>query len=313
MPEDHCYLAYGLNIQSSLALPALMKADGTPDVIIRFDRINFPSNSPTSEDGFSILALPEGVYLYWQDVGKFLVRGGKEILIEPRDGVTDEVLQLFTIGTTLAILLYQRKLTVLHASAVAVDGGAVVFVGDKGYGKSTTAAALYARGHRLVADDLVAIDLEDSSAPRVIPGYPMFKLWPESVESLGWGEESLPRLREDLDKLGRDARDSFIADPLPLRCIYVLGGGERLYVEPFDGHAAFFHALSGLYISRFPAAFNDALTAANNFRHVTNLIRHVPVRGLLRPQDLSNLPKLAAFIEHDLSVQNSPPGFSLYA
>jgi len=38
-----------------------------------------------------------------------------------------------------------------------VNGNAVVFLGNKGYGKSTMAATLYARGHSFLADDLVLI------------------------------------------------------------------------------------------------------------------------------------------------------------
>lgn len=53
---------------------------------------------------------------------------------------------------------------VLHGSAVAIGGGAIVALGDSGAGKSTFASHLLARGGRLLTDDSVVLDFSDSIA-----------------------------------------------------------------------------------------------------------------------------------------------------
>ena len=46
----------------------------------------------------------------------------------------------------------------LHASAVAVDGIGLAFVGQSGRGKSTVAALMCVDGAELVTDDVLTVD-----------------------------------------------------------------------------------------------------------------------------------------------------------
>lgn len=62
----------------------------------------------------------------------------------------------------------------IHASAVAIAGGAVLLVGPSGSGKSALALALMALGCRLISDDRCIVTLRDAalwvSAPAVLRG-----------------------------------------------------------------------------------------------------------------------------------------------
>ncbi|GGV28470.1 hypothetical protein GCM10010260_81080 [Streptomyces filipinensis] len=69
--------------------------------------------------------------------------------------------------------------TVLHASAVTHDGTAVLTLGDKGAGKTTTALLLALDGWGLLANDRVFVRLESDGRVRVLP-------WP-SAAALGLG------------------------------------------------------------------------------------------------------------------------------
>ncbi|MFD8391047.1 hypothetical protein ACFV2N_18060 [Streptomyces sp. NPDC059680] len=69
--------------------------------------------------------------------------------------------------------------TVLHASAVTHNGEAVLTLGDKGAGKTTTALLLALDGWGLLANDRVFVRLESEGQVRVLP-------WP-SAAALGLG------------------------------------------------------------------------------------------------------------------------------
>lgn len=299
----HYYL-YGLHMTTPLQLPALAAATDTgapADVTLHIDTFDFPPHE-LDDDGFALVRDGASIYLHWRDVGRFRVHDGREIHIQPADGVTDEVLRLFIQGTTLAMLLYQRGLFVLHASAVAVDGQVVVFMGDKGAGKSTTAAALCQRGHSLVADDIVVIDLSDPKRPMVIPGYPQIKLWTESVEALGQSVDGYARLRADTDKYAWVAGESFHLEPLPLSRIYVLSVGDAVNVQPVPGGPATMLLLRFVYASRFGSALVSRERWAQHMQEATHLAP--TLRLLLRPQDVSRLADLSAAIEADAAGES---------
>jgi hypothetical protein len=63
------------------------------------------------------------------------------------------------------------------------------------------AATLYGRGHSLVSDDMLAIQIDGDNGPMAIPGFPNFKIWPEAATAaLGDDPENLPRLIEGYEK-----------------------------------------------------------------------------------------------------------------
>ena len=64
----------------------------------------------------------------------------------------------------------------------------MAFAGDSGGGKSTTAAALHARGLDLVTDDLLVLDPDAAGGVVVYPGFPVLRLWPEAAAAVTLGE-----------------------------------------------------------------------------------------------------------------------------
>ena len=165
-----CYTAFALTIHSALPLPELLPGGEKADVTILLDRIG-----PSPEEEGPILCLradEKEACLTWGRVGTVLVRDGCEMIVDPTPGVEPEAVRLLILGAAMGVLLYQRGLTVLHASAVAIDGGVVAFLGEKGAGKSAIAAALYARGHRFITDDLLAVQYDQQGKPSGFSGLP---------------------------------------------------------------------------------------------------------------------------------------------
>lgn len=303
------YSAYGLQISSALPLPELPRSDAPgADVRIRFGDLHPPELSP-GQPAAAFLPDRDEAYLAWDQVGTFLVRKGREVVIDPAPEAPEQLLRLPLLGTALAFLLYQRGTFVLHGSAVARGGQVIGFVGEKGQGKSTLAAALYRHGYELVADDLIALSFDDQGTPLVIPGFPQIKLWPDAARaSLGEDPDRLPLLAEGFDKRARPVRERFVRRPLPLRRIYVLAAGPAVRARALPPQEAFAHLLAHTYVARYgPAVFTGAV-AADHLHRVGRLLRSAGVYALERPRDLALLEAAAQALEerHDGFAAGAP-------
>jgi hypothetical protein len=78
--------------------------------------------------------------------------------------------QRFLVGRVLPWAALLRGREVLHASAVAIDGRAVAFVGETGAGKTSLAVQLVLRGSGFVTDDVLAVDTDMSDRVVAYPG-----------------------------------------------------------------------------------------------------------------------------------------------
>ena len=189
----------------------------------------------------------------------------------------------------------------MHASAVESEGSAVAFTGGSGWGKSTLAAVLHARGYGLVADDLTAIAV-NAECPTVFPGFPQLKLWPEALVSLGEAPETLRRLHPLFEKRARLATQRFPHRVLPLRRVYVLAEGSTPAIEPLRPREAMLELMRHWYGSRFGDRLLQADGAAlSHFLQCTALANGVTVHRLRRPRSLRAVPDLASLVENDLA------------
>lgn len=86
-------------------------------------------------------------------------RDGTDLTFEPRPEADARDVEKLRRGAVRLLLAHLEGKIPLHASAVAIDGRAVVFVGGSNLGKSTLAAALcdYASAS-LLGDDAVVIE-----------------------------------------------------------------------------------------------------------------------------------------------------------
>jgi len=285
----YTYLAYGLGIHSALALPELV-ADGdvNADVVIRCGPVDLPPALGEAQGGRYLS--PRQAYFWWASVGAFLVQDGREIVIAPAPDADEALIRLPLLGMVLAAALHQRGILSLHASAVAVNGQAVAFLGPKGQGKSTLAARLYSQGHRLLTDDLMALDL-DSVLPLVQPGCPQLKL------CLAGDAPSTPPLVPGFWKYGQRADTRFSCQPISLGRGYFLRFGERLALTPLSPQAAMLELMTQSYMARVFGRALDGDQAARHFRQCADLAHRVPFYTLERPYALAALPGAVALIE----------------
>ena len=115
----------------------------------------------------------------------------REVECRPDPSCDPEYLGLLIGGSLLAFVLGLAGECVLHASTVEVDseGTGIAFAGAAGSGKSTLAGLVCAAGARLVADDLLRVEM--AAQPRWLGGAPELRLRDGAVESIdpagrGW-------------------------------------------------------------------------------------------------------------------------------
>ncbi len=294
------YLAYGLSIRAAMPLPELVVGEAEEDVSIRFGRVAQPL-SETSESGWSHFSpAPKKDYLFWRGVGSFLVRGGREIIVDPSPGLDERMLRLFVLGPILAVLLRQRGYLLLHASAVAVANEGVLFLGSSGWGKSTMAAALHSRGHALVTDDVAVLRVEENGS-MVFPAFPQLKLWPEALVSLGDEPEKLPRWNPYFQKRARSASHKFPSTPLPIKRLYVLSEGDTTEMLPLRPQEAFMELVRHTYGSDYGLQTAMGVGSTSHFLQCTTVANKVAVCSLRRQKSLSQLPDLSRLVEKDLA------------
>jgi hypothetical protein len=181
---------------------------------------------------------------------------------------------------------------VLHASAVYVGGAASVFMGASGWGKSTLAAFLRARGNHLLGDDIVAVEV--SGVPRILPGIPQMKLWPSSAEALGIDPASLPRLKEGLEKRAYRVEDQLRVGSVNLGRVYVLDIGDCVTLDRLGRSEAFSELVRHTYLLKY---LTGSGTDVAHFRQCADLVKTVPVYRIMRPPVLSQLGEVAELLE----------------
>lgn len=230
--------------------------------------------------------------------GRFVYRAGREILLDPVPEMAPSALRLYILGAGLNIALFQRGLWVFHASVVCIEGKAVAFLGHPHAGKTTMAATLHRRGHTLLSDDVLAIRMTEDG-PLALPGFPRFKLWPDSAEALGVEAETLPRIKEDMDKRSCAVARRFREEPAPLVRMYTLGEGPAPEIALLNPRQAHLELIPYWDLSKFGAAFLQGRRLGTCFLQCGELARRVPVSMLTRTTDLADLPRLADLVEND--------------
>ncbi|NOT46201.1 MAG: hypothetical protein HOP17_00430 [Acidobacteria bacterium] len=302
--SKYFYKAYGLGIHSDFALSDLvLSQSGATDVRIRLGKLDesflqAKLNGGITRSGYGATARAsaEAVAFHWHGIGTAFVRGGRDVIVEPAEGIDERDLSPYINGSILAVLLHQRGLMVLHASAVVLNGQAVAFLGDKGAGKSTFAAFLQNRGHTLLTDDLVPVKFTDDRA-FAVPGFPRIRLWADSVTSIGVDPQTLPTINSLVNKHSYGCPDRFSEDPVEINRLYVLAEDEEINIQKLDPKESFIEIVRNCYLSRYTDATGQTVS---HFGNCVALAGSVPVFRLTRPHDFTALPDVSSMVENHL-------------
>jgi len=325
------YFVYGFHIESEIELPPLVTThladQQRPDLRIR----SAHDDEPLCHDlvsGLSISHTLTGkspvamIRLHWRSVGCFALItqiGLSDMIVRPIPDLEPAILANFIINNALGIYVCVHPQTfVFHASAIHLrddyragsPSGGIVFAGRSGAGKSTLAAALIARGHTLLADDLAVIDLDtsqDSRHPDILPAFPQLKLDDLALQQLNLDPAALPHIHSAENK--RAYRPACAPNAAPIRALYLLDDDDAPApsVEPLTKQEAFAAFIGASYNAHLQGIFNvDVLAALGRTKAFMGdcaaLAQNIPVRRLKRPRDLSRLSAVVDCIEADVKT-----------
>lgn len=206
------------------------------------------------------------------------------------------------LGMVMALWLERRTTPTLHASSVVVDGVAVAFLGTKGGGKTTAAAAMLAAGHAFLTDDLLALTLRDD-AVLAQPGYPMVRLWPDQIDHFVGTGRDLPLVHPAFSKRRVPVGTTFgMFQPTATRLRRVYLPSRRraggVSIEPLRGSEALLELVRHSFLRE---AVHGLGLAPVRFRLLAGVLQTVGVRVLRYPDGFAHLPEVVAAIEHDVT------------
>jgi hypothetical protein len=248
---------------------------------------------PSPRDWFDSRRFPDGTtYLRWARLFEFLISpDGRTIEYHRLREATNASLTTYLLGQALSFSLLSFGYEPLHATAVVVNGDAIAFLGDCGYGKSTLGAAFVARGFPLLTDDVLS--LEKRSGRWIAHAGPArLKLFP-SVAQRVLCRSGGRTLNMGTSKLVLSlGRGESTAQSVPLRALYVLPDPARarphrgpIRISAVEGQRAF------MAVTR--AAFNliqvDRERLARQFVMAARLAVDVPIGRLSYPRRLTSI------------------------
>jgi hypothetical protein len=274
------------------------------DIVIRLGTL--PAIEGEVQENFA--ATDAGGVLNVAGAGRYLIRDGREIIVDPDPAGTERHLRLFLLGSAFGAILHQRGLLPLHSNAMEIAGHAVGFMGASGAGKSTMAAWFHDCGYHVLADDVCVVTGSSDATPLAHPGIPRLRLWRDALEASGRNPQDHEHAFDDADKYNVRTRISDAPSPLPLGAIYLLdrpeSGAQELAITRLQG----LDAIEALVANTYRGGYLAKMGATQ--RHLSQcveLARRVPVFRTERVWGTDAFAEQARLLEeHARSIISSP-------
>lgn len=267
------YRLYDQILESSIALPELeaveaQPADRTFTLLEPTDTGSWPvewfHQWPSQEaagDKEPWLRLGKWACEYvlrYPGLADFLVSPeGLTIRCHPAIDTPHETIRHLLLDNILPLALSRGGNIILHAGAVGFPerGGAVIFLGESGRGKSTLTLSFAQRGFPLLTDDCLLIKERDGLLVGY-PSYPGLRIWPDVVHGLFPQNTQLAPFAHYSEKkrvVLEQVALPYNRAPLPIRGAFFLAPPEeaeasgRIEVTPVSPGEAFIEMCKQLF------------------------------------------------------------------
>lgn len=233
------YRIYGLNIKSEIEFPELLSISSLEehdvDVNISIGQIDKTIKDTIPKYSWFKYEKEKMVFQV-EKVGCFYINSGKEIIVEPYDGLENQLLKTYTLGTSFGMILNQRDIIAIHGGTILINEDAVILTGQSGAGKSTLTNAFRQYGYKFMADDVSATSVNETSC-LVEPAYPQQKICRDAMEKMGYNINDFRLIDEDREKYVIPTHKTFVKDKQKLKAIFE--------IEPYEGSEVEIHEVFG--------------------------------------------------------------------
>jgi hypothetical protein len=315
------YSLYGLNLASDFVFAnRLVRETGAPDLTFRLvdepPLRGWEDNTPAFASSPELDGVEESmVYVYRQDgydvlrftnMADYYLRPDS-ITCHLLDPACEFLVEIHLLGVTLSLWLELQGIPVLHASAVAVEGRAAVFLATNSGGKSSLAASLMQAGHPLLTDDVLPIE-RGAGIFEGRPGYPQMRMWPEQARHFLGHYEHLEIVHPAFPKrrvpVGEDGLGTFCDQPAPPACLYLperrdpVEWGTEVEIIPIPQVEALMSLIGQSFIPHTVEALGLQPQRLDFF---ASLVTQVPMRRIFYPEGFHHLPLVRRAILDDLA------------
>jgi hypothetical protein len=301
------YSVYGITLRSQIAL-SLPEAEKSnlPEVELK---IGSPSAFSNAVHGAALKPNPGGwgehallqdgsTYLRWPELAEFLVSDDGLHIICGLSPAPQEAFQVYLLGQTLSFALVKRGFEPLHSTSVVINGSAVAFLGNSGFGKSSLAAAFVGAGYRLLTDDLLLLR-ENGKVLHGYPGPPRIKLFPKVARQFLKSNLGGVPMNNSTQKLVMPLFENQVyRTAAPLKAIYVLNSPRNVFRKQRMKMARLRprEAFVSLLRNTFNRLLSDPDRLQRQFAAVAQLVAEVPVFMISYPRVLGSLPEVRELI-----------------
>jgi hypothetical protein len=253
---------------------------------------SMPFYSSDSRDGTKWAAFyrqASGILVRFYGLADFeLSADGASVLCAPAPGACDATVEHLFLNQVLPLALSRLGKLVFHASAAAVEGGAVAFSAEAGRGKSTLAAAFAADGAPFLTDDGLVLEAAEDGYV-VQPSHPSLRLWSDSEEQILGGRASAAPAASYTPKARLLAGGAlpYCDESKPLIAAFFLGDGSAETIT--------FQALSPMQAliewakNSFLLDIEDKALIAGHFDRIVALANRMPAFVLDYPRRYDHL------------------------
>lgn len=247
------YKIYDSHLCSDIQFNQLLKCEeefGKADIYLYLKKIE-EASEVFKNKGFYAASVKKNEIYFRNQCGVFLVKDGNFIQVWPHDNIEIKALTPFILGYCMAMVFLQRGIMAVHCSAVELNGKGILIAGGSGSGKSTLTNRLLEGKFKLLADDVVMLNISDDGRIYCLPAFPQQKLCRDAAEKYYGNLENLTYIDEQKDKFAISRTDRFGDKKVPLDLFIHLEKSQNVQCVSYSeikGHEKINEIINNLFL-----------------------------------------------------------------